>query len=138
MRLYDINGRLKKRSVSQYLINWDGKSRSKIQFNTKQFLKPHWRASIVYEEFPVYGSLMKVDILNVSRKIAVEVNGKQHDKFNKFFHANSRVKFLESIKRDMVKREWLEKNGFLVIEIEEDEVKDLNEEFFIKKFNITL
>ena len=81
---------------------------------------------------------MKVDILNVSRKIAVEVNGKQHDKFNKFFHANSRVKFLESIKRDMVKREWLEKNGFLVIEIEEDEVKDLSEEFFIKKFNLTL
>ena len=138
MRLYDINGRLKKKAVSQYLIDWDGKSRSKIQFNTKQFLKLYWRTSIVYEEFPVYGSLMKVDILNVSRKIAVEVNGKQHDKFNKFFHANSRVKFLESIKRDMVKREWLEKNGFLVIEIEEDEVKDLNEEFFIKKFNITL
>jgi len=138
VRLYDINGRLKKKAVSQYLIDWDGKSRSKIQFNTKQFLKPYWRTSIVYEEFPVYGSLMKVDILNVSRKIAVEVNGKQHDKFNKFFHANSRVKFLESIKRDVVKREWLEKNGFLVIEIEEDEVKDLNEEFFIKKFNITL
>ena len=138
MRLYDINGRLKKKAVSQYLIDWDGKSRSKIQFNTKQFLKPYWRNSIIYEEFHVYGSLMKVDILNVSRKIAVEVNGKQHDKFNKFFHANSRVKFLESIKRDMVKREWLEKNGFLVIEIEEDEVKDLSEEFFIKKFNLTL
>ena len=138
MRLYDINGRLKKKAVSQYLIDWDGKSRSKVQFNTKQFLKSYWRNSIIYEEFPVYGSLMKVDILNVSRKIAVEVNGKQHDKFNKFFHANSRVKFLESIKRDMVKREWLEKNGFLVIEIEEDEVKDLSEEFFIKKFNLTL
>ena len=138
MRLYGFYGKLISKNVSQYLINWEGKSRSKIQFKTKQFLKPFWENSIVYEEFPVYQIRLKVDILNVSRKIAVEVNGKQHDKFNKFFHANSRVKFLESIKRDMVKREWLEKNGFLVIEIEEDEVKDLNEEFFIKKFNITL
>lgn len=138
MRLYDINGRLKKKPVSQYLINWDGKSRSNIQFLTKQFLKKYWRTNIVYEEFPVYGTLMKVDILNVTKRIAVEVNGKQHDSFNKFFHAGSRSKYLESIKRDVAKRAWLEKNDFLVVEIEEDEVKSLNESFFTNKFNIQL
>jgi len=138
VRLYDINGRLKKKNVSSYLIDWDGKSRSKIQFSTKQFLKQYWKTNIVYEEFPVYGSLLKVDILNVTRKIAVEVNGKQHDSFNSFFHSNSRVKYLESIKRDVIKRNWLEKNGFTVIEIEENEIKKLSESFFSKKFGILL
>ena len=138
MRLFDINGKLVNKSVTKYLIDWSAKSRSKIQFNTKQFLKPYWSSCVVYEEFPVYGSLMKVDILNATKKIAVEVNGAQHGEFNKFFHANSRAKYLNSIKRDYKKAEWLEKNGYALIEIEQDEVKDLSKDFFLKKFNIVL
>ncbi len=138
MRLFDINGKLVNKSVTKYLIDWSAKSRSKIQFNTKQFLKPYWSSCVMYEEFPVYGSLMKVDILNATKKIAVEVNGAQHGEFNKFFHANSRAKYLNSIKRDYKKAEWLEKNGYVLIEIEQDEVKDLSKDFFLKKFNIVL
>ena len=132
MRLFNINGRLQKKSVSKYLINWNKKSRSKIQFKVKQFLKPYWENHIVYEEFPVYGTRMKVDILNATKKIAVEVNGRQHSSFNAFFHNNSRAKYLASIKRDVEKREWLEKNGYTLIEIEEDEVNKLSEEFIVK------
>ena len=84
MRLFNINGRLQKKSVSKYLINWNKKSRSKVQFKTKKFLEPFWRGHIVYEEFPVYGSRMTVDILNATKKLAVEVQGKQHGEFNKF------------------------------------------------------
>ena len=138
MRLFDINGKLVNKSVTKYLIDWSAKSRSKIQFNTKQFLKPYWSSCVMYEEFPVYGSLMKVDILNATKKIAVEVNGAQHGEFNQFFHANSRAKYLNSIKRDYKKAEWLEKNGYALIEIEQDEVKDLSKDFFLKKFNIVL
>ena len=138
MRLFDINGKLVNKSVTKYLIDWSAKSRSKIQFNTKQFLKPYWSSCVMYEEFPVYGSLMKVDILNATKKIAVEVNGAQHGEFNKFFHDNSRAKYLNSIKRDYKKAEWLEKNGYVLIEIEQDEVKDLSKDFFLKKFNIVL
>ena len=39
MRLFNINGRLQKKSVSKYLINWNKKSRSKVQFKTKKFLE---------------------------------------------------------------------------------------------------
>ena len=138
MRLLNIHGKLVNKSVSKYLIDWGGRSRSNIQFQTKQFLRLYWGSHIVYEEFPVYGSLMKVDILNATKKIAVEVNGAQHGEFNKFFHANSRAKYLNSIKRDYKKAEWLEKNGYVLIEIEQDEVKDLSKDFFLKKFNIVL
>jgi len=138
MRLFNIYGRLERRNVNKYLIKWDSPSRSKIQFKTKQFLKKYWRNSIVYEEFPVYGSRMKVDILNATSKIAVEVNGAQHSKYNKFFHANSRINYLNSIKRDFKKLEWLEENEYNLVEINYDEVDCLSKDFFKKKFKIDL
>ena len=100
MRLYNIYGKLQSKNVSKYLVDWDSKSRSKLQFKTKQFLKTIWDGQIVYEEFPVFGSKMKVDFLNATKKIAIEVNGPQHSNFNKFFHNNSRMNYLESLKRD--------------------------------------
>ena len=133
-----VTGRLVNRNVSKYLIDWGKKSRSKIQFKTKQFLKEYWKNHIVYEEFPVYGTKMKVDILNATKKIAVEVQGNQHVSFNKFFHNNSRLKYLESIKRDAQKAQWLEKNGYTLVEIHEKEVESLNKEFFLNNFNIAL
>ena len=138
MRLLNIYGKPQKKSVAKYLIKWNKKSRSKVQFKTKKFLEPFWKGHIVYEEFPVYGSRMTVDILNATKKLAVEVQGKQHGEFNKFFHNNSRLKYLEGIKRDIKKAEWLESNGFTLLEVEENEVDSLSLEFFMEKFGILI
>jgi hypothetical protein len=138
MRLKNTFGKLVYKNVSKHIIDWEGKSRSLLQFKTKQFLKPYWCGQIVYEEFPVYGTKMKVDILNATKKIAIEVNGPQHNSFNKFFHQNSPERYLKSIKRDYSKRQWLELNDFTLIEIEEEEIELLSENFFFKKFNVTL
>ena len=138
MRLYNVYGKLQSKQVTRFLVDWDKPSRSKVQFKTKQFLKAFWQNQVVYEEFPVYGTKMKVDILNATKKIAIEVQGRQHTSFNKFFHNNSRLKYLESIKRDAQKAEWLESNGYTLIEIHEKEVKSLDKEFFLKKFKIVL
>ena len=138
MRLYNINGKQQSKNVTKYLIDWNKKSRSKIQFKVKSFLKKYWCNCIVYEEFPVFGSRMSVDILNATKKIAIEVQGKQHSSFNKFFHNKSRSKYLEGIKRDHQKALWLENNNFILIEIEEDEISELSYNFFKEKFNICL
>ena len=71
---------------------------SKIQFKVKDFFKDYWQNHICYEEFPVFGTRMKVDLINFTRKIAVEVQGDQHNQYNKFFHGGSRDKYLASIK----------------------------------------
>jgi hypothetical protein len=138
MRLFDINGRLVNRNVSNYIINWDKKSRSNVQFLTKQFLRPFWQSQIVYEEFPCFGTLLKVDILNATLKIAVEVHGKQHESFNSFFHNGNPANYLKGIKNDFKKIKWLEKNNFKLIEIMEDEVPKLDKEFFLSKFDLKL
>jgi hypothetical protein len=138
MRLFDINGRLVNRNVSNYIIDWDKKSRSNVQFLTKQFLRPFWQSQIVYEEFPCFGTLLKVDILNATLKIAIEVHGKQHESFNSFFHNGNPANYLKGIKNDFKKIKWLEKNNFKLIEIMEDEVPKLNKEFFLEKFDLKL
>lgn len=138
MRLFDINGRLVNKNVSKYVIKWDSKSRSNVQFATKQFLKPFWKNQIVFEEFPCFGTLLKVDILNATLKIAIEVHGKQHESFNSFFHNGNPANYLKGIKNDFKKSQWLEKNGFKIVEIMEGEVPKLSVDFFKDNFNIIL
>ena len=138
MRLYNVYGKLQNKNVTKYLIKWNAKSRSKLLFKAKQYLKTIWENQIVYEEFPVFGTKMKVDFLNATKKIAIEVNGPQHANFNKFFHNNSRSEYLRSIKRDYNKAIWLEKNGFKIIEFEQEDVPLLSKEFVQKKFDIAL
>lgn len=138
MKLFDVYGRLKKRSVAKYLIDWKGDSLSKMQFTVKQFLKPFWVAHVVYEEFPVFGTRMKVDILNMTKRIAVEVNGDQHHTFSKFFHDNSRVKYAQSIARDYKKAKWLELNDFELIEIQTEDMKKLSEKYIKETFGIEI
>lgn len=138
MRLFNIYGRLVSKNVQKYRIKWNKKSRSKIQYKVKQLLKPYWQNQVVYEEFPVYGTKMKVDILNATKRVAVEVQGRQHSEFNKFFHKNSRSEYLQSIKRDQDKALWLQKNSFKLIEITEEDINNSGaisaEDFLLKYF----
>ena len=138
MKLYDISGRLVNRSVTKYKIDWDAECRSKFQFEVKQFFKTYWYGQVCYEEFPVYGSRMKVDLINLTKRIAVEVQGAQHDQFNKFFHGNSRAKYLGSITRDYQKRQWLEKNNFAVLEIVPEDMASLSKRYIREKFDINI
>lgn len=137
MRLKSTTGKLINKNVTSYLIDWDAKSRSIAQFDVKQFLKPFWRSNIVYEEFPVYGTRLKVDILNATKKIGIEVHGPQHEEFH-YFHNGSRVAYLKGIKNDHAKAEWLESNGFQHVIIYTKEISELSEKFFIDKFGIIL
>ena len=138
MRLYNVYGKLQSKNVTKFLIDWEGKSRSKLQFKAKQFFKTVWENQIVYEEFPVFGSRMKVDFLNATKKIAIEVNGPQHSSFNKFFHNNSRMKYLDSLKRDHEKSLWLEQNSFTLVELEKKDVETLSRELLCEKFKIII
>jgi hypothetical protein len=136
MRLLNVNGKLVNKNVRRYSINWEAKSRSKLQFKFKEFFYPYWKNHIVYEEFPVYGSMLKIDLLNATKKIAVEIQGSQHESFNKFFHDNSRLKYLESIKRDVKKEKWIELNKFKFLELYEDDLKNLSPQYIEEKCGV--
>lgn len=137
MRLYDIKGELVSKNVSKYRVDWDGKSKSKLQFQVKQFLKEHWFTHIVYEEFPVFGSRLRLDFFNANRHIVIEVDGSQHDEFNEFFHKD-RWGYVDHMERDSRKFRWIERNELHFIQIKEKEIPLLSPEFIQEKFGICI
>mgnify|MGYP002629773928 FL=1 len=104
------------KGAKKYLINWEGKSRSKFQNNVKNFLKSYWVHDIVFEEFRIVGTRLSLDFYNANKKIAVEVQGDQHVKYVKHFHKN-RLKYLEQLKRDQKKLDFCNFNGIKLVEI---------------------
>lgn len=122
MKLKLLNGRVCTKNCIPCLIHWKKPSRSKIQFRCKQLLEPIWRADVVFEEFPVFGTRMKVDIVNVTRHIAIEVQGRQHDKLVPYFHGD-KYGWGDSIDRDEKKAQWLELNGFRLVEVIEADLE---------------
>ena len=84
MKFKTLSGAIRRVSkIKKHLIDWDSKSRSKFQFNVKQFLEPYWNRHVVFEEFPVVGTKMSLDFFNANKKVAIEVQGAQHTKYVK-------------------------------------------------------
>jgi len=124
MKFKTLNGSLKRVSkIRKYIIDWEGKSRSKIQYNTKQKIKDVWANNVVFEEFPVAGTKLTLDFYNASKKIAIEVQGQQHRKYVKFFHGN-KMNYLDQLRRDKQKIEFCKINDIRLIEIYETDFKD--------------
>lgn len=140
MKVLDLKGKPRDIVLGNYRVEWDSECRSKFQFNVKQFFRKYWENHICAEELRIPGTLLSCDFLNFTLKISVESHGMHHESFsaNKFFHGNSRAKFLKGLKNDLIKRDWLEKNGFLIIEIYENEIDLLSPEWIKEKFSVEL
>ncbi len=105
-----------------YLINWEEGSRSKLQGKVKNFLKVFWDGDVVFEEFPVVGSRLTLDFYNATKNIAIEVQGKQHTKYNKFFHKDNKINYLNQLKRDDEKLAFCDLNYIKLLEVHEENV----------------
>jgi len=136
MRFKTLTGAIRTvKKAKNYLIDWDGPSRSKIQFNAKQFLKQYWSKHIVFEEFPVAGTKLSLDFYNANKKIAIEVQGKQHTKYVPFFHGKNKINYLNQLKRDQDKLKSCEINDIQLVETYDAD--ELGEKLF-KNFGVNL
>lgn len=116
----------------KHAVKWDEKCASKFQFNVKQFFKNYWKNCLCYEEFPVYpygryspsGKAyrpLRLDLFNLSKKIAVESSHEQHYKKSDIYHRDMED-FAAGIYRDIIKKNWCEHNEILLIEIYPDDL----------------
>jgi len=120
-----------------YRVKWDGECRSKFQANVKKWLEPYWHNHLCVEEWPIPGTRLRIDLVNLTLKVIVETSGAQHVKFTPYFHTDNRFNWHGQIKRDEHKREWAEANGFKFVEIY-DEDMPLTKQFFKEKYDIDL
>lgn len=132
-----LTGRKKKQAVYAYAIVWDGKSRSKYQYDLKQFLGGFIKSHVVYEEFPVVGTRMTLDIVDLTSRVAYEMQGEFHLGFSEFGHKGSPANWLKQIKHDEAKRRWCELNNIQYVEIYPTDFP-LTKKLFEEKFQIFL
>lgn len=104
----------------KYLVDWECKSKSKIQFEAKQFLRKYWKDHVVFEEFPIAGTRLSFDFYNANKKVAVEVQGAQHTKYVPFFHGR-KSQFVSQLRRDQQKIDFCELNNIKLVEVFHDD-----------------
>jgi hypothetical protein len=134
MKFKTLNGKERiLRNAKKYIINWESKSKSNIQWRVKQFLLPYWKHDVVFEELRVVGSRLSLDFYNANKKIAVEVQGKQHQTYNPYFHGSNRQNWLSQLKRDDLKLQFCLTNDIELVEIYETDIlsKELFERLFL-------
>ena len=136
MEFQTIDGKLKRvKNLKKRIINWEASSRSKRQKAVKDFLKDYWFNHVTFEEYPVVGTRLSLDFYNANKRVAVEVQGSQHTKYNKVFHGGHKSNYLEQLKRDQIKAEFCEVNDIILVEIYDSDI--INKSLF-KKFDVTL
>ena len=123
-------------NINSYLIDWN-KSPSKEQQVLQDFLKPYWKNKVILAEFMIPGSRFRVDLMNITDRIAIEYSPSSTHDFNKFFHVHPAM-FKKRVKSDLDKIKWLQKNNFQVLEVVKDDLIHLSPSFFLSKFGIQL
>ena len=102
------------------LSSWPMKAqsvcRSKIQYEIGQKIKKRYPLDPVLEDITIPETRLSLDFFIPHRKMAVEVQGEQHDEMNPYFHKSS-ADFEEQKTRDEMKRFFCELNGIRLIEI---------------------
>ena len=138
MKWKDLQGRIKSKSMLKYTINWDKESKSAMQKTVKDFLRPYWESSVCFEEMPCVGTRLSLDIVNASRKVAVEVQGQQHEKHIPYFHGESKLAYVDQIVRDADKAQWCEVNDLILVEIYARHIPTLSVEWFEESYGVVL
>lgn len=91
--------------------------KSQIQYDCGQFLLEKFPFDPILEEVSVPHENLSIDFLIPSRKLAFEIQGRQHDKYVPFFH-KSPQNFLASKERDSRKQKWCEINGITLYHVD--------------------
>lgn len=127
-----LNGINRNINEKKYQIRWQGPSLSVFQRKIKIFFSDYWDKDSVGEEVLLPNTKLRVDIMNFTRKIAIECNGQFHSKFTPYLQKDLNT-FRKQVARDVLKEHLLELNGFRVIEIYEKNMP-LSEEWILNTF----
>jgi len=68
------------------------------------------------------GTRLTIDFYNATKNIAIEVQGNQHTKYNKFFHKGNKMNYLDQLKRDDEKLAFCDLNNIKLLEVHEGQL----------------
>jgi hypothetical protein len=122
MRVQDLSGRTHVLNLKGYQVSLDDtRQRSNLHLKCRSLLYQIFPLDIICEEVPIPGESLFLDFLISVRKIAVEVQGSQHDEYVPFFHKNDKNNFSKAQKRDKRKASWCSLNNIRLVTLNHDE-----------------
>lgn len=136
MKFQTLTGRIKDVNINKLLIDWDGDFGSDFEAEVADYLYPFWKNDVVVTQLKVAGTKLTIDFFNVTRRIAIEVQGRQHQEYVPFL-SGSRSGYLSQIKRDMMKSDFCAINKIKLVEILPEDMP-LNKSFFKTRYDIDL
>lgn len=128
MKFIGLDNREYRIEPTHYLSNSDRMDKSEPHLKCRSILREVFPFDIIIEEFPLpgsrgVGSKLYSDFFIPARGIMVEVHGKQHFEYCKFFHSSPQG-FIKSKRRDREKKEWAEKNNITLIILKDSEIDE--------------
>jgi len=127
MRVKDLHGNTSNWKLKGEIVSAsDSKRRSKLHVMARTILYDLFPTIQILEEVPINARPGKTQFLDFyinKIKLAVEVHGQQHYKFNSMFHASAQD-FLNQKKLDADKREWCLYNNITLIELPYNEKEE--------------
>ena len=136
MKVVGLNGREYNLNLQKYDVKAnDKRKRSKHHVRARKLIKEVYHSYRILEEVKLPGSrdpskksTLFLDFFIPNLSLAVEVHGRQHYEFVKFFH-KTKAGFLTAKKRDDIKEQWCELNDIELIVLNyEDKVEDWREQ----------
>ncbi len=105
-------------------------NRSKLHLRARELIKSMFPYDKFYEDVTLPGSsparnksVLYADFFLPLRKLMIEVNGRQHEEYVRFFHGD-KANFKKSIARDKNKLEWCEINNIRLVYLNHNENDD--------------
>jgi hypothetical protein len=124
MLVKDVHGKQCKWTVKGVEVLTDKRPRSNLHVQARGLLKARFPTLQLLEEVsfkPEPSKTLYFDFFLPLRKVAIEVHGAQHYKFNSMFH-KSVMDFVEQRKNDALKQDWCDINNITLVILPFDEV----------------
>ena len=122
MKVTGLNGREYNLDLKKYIVKKDDKTKkSRYHIIARNMLHEMFSGYNILEEVKLPGSrcpskrsVLFLDFFIPNLSLGLEVHGKQHYEYCKFFH-KTKAGFLTSVKRDDIKEQWCTLNNIELI-----------------------
>jgi hypothetical protein len=121
MKIYNLDGQPVKWNLTGYIVGHKPDYLcSAGHLKARNLLIRKFPFDIILEEIPLPDCGLVLDFFIPSQKLAVEVDGDQHDKYIPFFH-KSKGGFAHAQNNDKLKEEWCNINKIKIIHLKQNE-----------------
>lgn len=126
MQVEDLNGNTSNWQLGGGVSRGTRNNKSSLHLEARRLIRESFPTVQILEEIPISirrGETLYLDFYIPLMEKCIEVHGKQHYKFSRFYH-HTTLGFMKHKKRDREKMEWCEINNIDYIELPYDKQSD--------------